>query len=117
MPKKPKKKTHEDLEESREKLRVSDKDMFLSHKERRYALFRVQNYLNGGSMPEPEHLKYAKDLEEEIEPLGGVLQFAIVWDVDAADGSVVLRDRSVWKAHEQYMEKAARKLAPIGSKK
>ena len=102
--------THEKLEERREKVRNKDKGKFLTHSQRRYALFRVQNYLLGGASPEPEHLKISKKLEKEVEPLGGILAFAKRWDVDATTGDVVLRDRSVWVAHEQFMDKAAHKL-------
>lgn len=105
--------THEKIEERRETLRNTDVDAHLALKARRYALFRVQNFLGGGCIPDPEHIEIAQELEAQTAELGGVLEFAKKWDLDPLTGRVIARDRSVWKAHEQFMQR----IAPeIGSK-
>lgn len=99
--------THVKIDERRDKLKEKGLDAFLEFKAKRYALFRVQNFLNGGVMAEKEHLAVAKDLEKEIEPLGGVKQFAITWDLDPLTDKVIKRDMSVWDAHDEFMKRAA----------
>jgi len=101
---------HETLEQRRDELKARNVDDFLAYKAKRYALFRVQTFLNGGSLAEPEHLQVAKDLESEIGSLGGAKQFAIVWDIDPITGSIVERDKSVWQAHDEVMARAAIQL-------
>ena len=105
--------THEAIELRRENLRNSDTKKHLELKNRRYAMFRMQNFLEGGSAPEAEHVEAYKKIEEDVKPLGGALKFAKKWDFDPATGEIVIRDRSIWKAHEEFMEKAA---PTLGSK-
>lgn len=102
--------THETIEARREKLRHESIDKHLALKARRYAFFRMQNFLEGGTVPEAEHAALIKEVEDEIAPLGGVLEFAKSWDFDPLTGKIVRRDRSVWKAHDEFMERAAPEL-------
>ena len=101
---------HDKLVELRDKLKASDLQKFLLFKERRYGLFRVQNFLNGGAPPEPEHMEVATMLTDAVKDLGGIKGFAIEWDLHPKTGKVVRRDKSVWKAHDEFMLKAAVQL-------
>lgn len=105
--------THESIEKRRQLLRDTDLDAHLALKVRRYALFRVQNFLGGGAMADPEHVAIAQEVEADVAELGGIQEFAKKWDIDPLTGRVVARDRSVWQAHEEFM----RRVAPeIGSR-
>jgi len=99
--------THETIEARRAKLRNESTEKHLALKARRYAFFRMQNFLEGGTVPEAEHAATVKEVEAEIAPLGGVLEFAKKWDFDPLTGKIISRDRSVWKAHDEFMERAA----------
>lgn len=103
--------THKSLEARREKLKEKSLDEFFEFKKKRYALFRMQTFLDGGASPDPEHLEFAKELEKETEELGGVKQFAIIWDLDPLTSKVIIRDKSIWQVHEEYMDKAVTLLA------
>lgn len=105
--------THEKLNERREQLRLADVEAHLALKARRYALFRVQNFLAGGCHCDPDHMAIAQELESEVASLGGIAYFARRWDIDPLTGHVVARDRSVWQAHEEFMQRVA---PEIGSK-
>jgi hypothetical protein len=99
--------THETIEKRRQLLRETDTEAHLALKERRYALFRVQNFLGGGAMADPDHIAVAQELEAETAELGGVAEFAKKWDIDPLTGRVIARDRSVWQAHQEFMRRAA----------
>ncbi len=105
---------HETLVHRREQLKGIDLQRFFAFKKTRYALFRVQNFLEGGSAPEGEHMEIANKLEAEVKPYGGLVEFAKRWDIDPLTDAIVLRDRSIWAAHEQFMQHAATQLN-IGS--
>lgn len=98
---------HDTLEKLRNELKTKDFSKFMTYKEKRYAMFRVQNFLNGGAAPEPEHFEVCSALEDASEELGGAKSFAIEWDIHPKTGKVIRRDKSVWQAHEEYMERAA----------
>ena len=102
--------THEKIEERREQLKTDDRDKFFELKTVRYALFRMQTFLDGGCMPEAEHVAIAKKLEDDVKGLGGMEAFAKRWDIDPLTSRVVQRDRSVWVAHEQKMDQVANKI-------
>lgn len=99
--------THETLEARRDVLRNNDVEAHLALKVRRYALFRVQNFLGGGSIADPEHIEVAQALEKEVAEFGGIAEFACKWDIDPLTNRVVGRDRSVWQAHEEFMQRVA----------
>lgn len=99
--------THETLERRREELKVRDVVAFVAFKARRYAMFRIQTFLEGGSAPEAEHMAMGKDIEKEVVSLGGLVEFAKRWDIDALTGNIVARDRSVWDVQEAYMQRVA----------
>lgn len=99
--------THEKLEARRNILRSERPADHLALKNKRYAFFRVQNFLEGGSAPEAEHITAVKAVEDEIVSLGGVNGFAKRWDFDPLTGKVVGRDKSIWDAHEEFMKNAA----------
>lgn len=104
---------HGTLLTNRDKLKAQNMEGFVLLKAKRYALFRVQNYLNGGAMAEQEHFAIVKELEDEVKPLGGVKQFAITWDIDPLSDRIIKRDMSVWDAHEKEMEKSAVQLSVV----
>lgn len=52
--------THEKLEELKLQLRTEDRDKFFKLKDIRYALFRMQTFLEGGCMPDKDHAEIAK---------------------------------------------------------
>ena len=106
---------HKTLEKLRDELKAKDFKKFLKYKAKRYGLFRVQNFLNGGAAPDPEHMEIAKNYESDIESLGGVKAFAIEWDIHPKTSKVIRRDKSVWQAHEEFMLKAAVNLSSIDS--
>lgn len=106
---------HTTLEKQRDELKAKDFEKFLRYKAVRYALFRVQNNINGGALPEAEHIEIAKKYEDKVSELGGVVSFAIEWDISPKSGKVVRRDKSVWQAHEDFMKKAAVNLSMIDS--
>jgi hypothetical protein len=99
--------THETLERRREELKLRDVDAFVEFKARRYAMFRIQTFLEGGSAPEAEHMAMGKEVEQQVVSLGGLAGFAKEWDLDALTGKVVARDRSVWDVHEAFMQRVA----------
>ena len=106
---------HKTLEKLRDELKVKDFEKFLKYKAKRYGLFRVQNFLNGGTVPDPEHMEIAKSYECDVKSLGGVKAFAIEWDIHPKTGKVIRRDKSVWQAHEEFMLRAAVNLSAIDS--
>jgi len=102
--------THTKLEERRGLLKAENLEKFFAFKARRYAMFRMQTFLDGGASPEAEHFEIAKELEADSESLGGAKSFAIEWDLDPLTGKVIRRDKSVWKVHEEFMARAAVQL-------
>lgn len=101
---------HDTLILRRDELKARSVQDYLAFKAKRYALFRVQTMLNGGANAEPDHLQIASDLESSITDLGGVKQFAIVWDLDPLTEAVIERDKSVWQAHDEVMSRASVQL-------
>lgn len=101
---------HEKLEKLRDELKAKDFEKFLEYKAVRYALFRVQTFLNGGCAPKAEHMEIAERYEKDIITLGGIKSFAIDWDINPKSGKVIRRDKSVWQAHEEFMRRAAVQL-------
>lgn len=99
--------THETLESRREELKVRDVEAFTAFRARRYAMFRIQTFLEGGSAPEAEHMALGKEVEDDVASLGGLVEFAKRWDLDALTGRVVARDRSVWEVQEALMQRVA----------
>lgn len=99
--------THETILERKERLKERSLGEYLALKARRYAFFRMQNFLGGGSAPDVDHIETIKEIEEQVKPLGGFAKFADSWDIDPLTGKIIKRDRSVWVAHEEYMRKAA----------
>ena len=98
---------HATLEERRIKLKAESVPKFLKLKARRYAMFRVQNFLEGGAPPDPEHVRLASEVADAVESLGGVQEFAKLWDFDPLTGDVVCRDCSVWDAHEKAVQRGS----------
>ena len=96
---------HATLEERRVKLKGENVPKFLKFKARRYAMFRVQNYIEGGARPDPEHVRMAEEVAEAVESLGGVREFAKAWDFDPLTDDIVRRDCSVWDAHERSVNR------------
>ena len=60
-------------------------------------------------------MEIAEHFEKDIEAFGGVKAFAIEWDIHPKTGKVIRRDKSVWQAHEEFMQKAAVNLSAIDS--
>lgn len=96
---------HATLEERRVKLKAESVSKFLKLKARRYAMFRVQNFFEGGARPDPEHVRLADEVAAAVESLGGVREFAKAWDFDPLTGDIVRRDCSVWDAHEKGLNR------------
>lgn len=111
--------THEKFEERRQLLirncrRKDDMQPFLEFRAKRYALFRVQNMLSGGSMAEPEHMELVKHYQEsdKVSELGGIEQFCKTWDIDPLSNEICARD-DIWKKHDEKVIENAEEL-PIG---
>ena len=98
---------HTTIEERRLQLQGSDLEKYNELRGIRYALFRVKNFLDGGSAPEADHMMIAKEYEEMVVGLGGLAGFADRWDLDPISRVVVERDLSVWDVHEQNMQRVA----------
>ena len=102
---------HDTLERLRDEVKAKDFKKFLVYKAKRYAFFRVQNFLNGGCPPMAEHMEIVEAYEKDIACFGGVKGFAILWDLHPKTSKVIRRDKSVWQAHEEFMQRAA---VPLG---
>ena len=90
--------------------RDDDLEPFKRLKAIRYALFRMKNEEDGGCKAGRELAKIAKPYAKR-DGFTGFSDFAKKWDVDPLDpDTIIMRDKSVWQAHNEYMIKVAKPL-------